>query len=237
MALLTSPQLGSDMVKKKSVLVVDDHPLVREGLKAIIGQSSKFEVVGEAGAAREGLRMAEELKPELVLLDISLPDQNGLELAGRIRSSLPDTRILVISMHSKIEYVVKAFKAGATGYMVKESAAERLVDALESVARGDYYLDHSLSHQVVEELIRSPERETRILDATYRSLTPREQEILRVLAEGLSVKEIADKLFISPKTVENHRSNIMKKLGLHSSIELARYAARLGLIDVDEWKD
>jgi DNA-binding NarL/FixJ family response regulator len=140
-------------------------------------------------------------------------------------------------MHSKIEYVVKAFKAGATGYMVKESAAERLVDALESVVRGDYYLDHSLSHQVVEELIRSPEKDMKIADGAYGSLTPREQEILRVLAEGLSVKEIADKLFISPKTVENHRSNIMKKLGLHSSIELARYAARLGLIDVDEWKD
>lgn len=225
------------MVKKKSILIVDDHPLVREGLKAIIGRSSKFEVVGEAGSGREGLRMADELKPDLVLLDISLPDQNGLELGRKIRSSLPETRILVISMHSKIEYVTQAFKSGAAGYMVKESAAERLIDALESVGRGEYYLDHSLSHQVVEEMIRSPERETKILDTTYRSLTRREQEIMRMLAAGLSIKEIADKLFISPKTVENHRTNIMSKLGLHGSIELARYAARLGLIDVDEWKE
>jgi len=225
------------MVKKKRVLIVDDHPLVREGLKAIIKQSPKFEVVGEAGTAREGLGMAEELKPDLVVLDISLPDQNGLELARKIRGSLPDTRILVVSMHSRIDYVTEAFKTGANGYMVKESAAERLISALESVARGDYYLDHSLSPQVVQELMRSPEKETRIIDATYRSLTPREQEIMRLLAQGLSAKEIADRLFISPKTVENHRTNIMDKLGLRNSIELARYAARLGLIDVDEWKD
>lgn len=226
------------MVKKKTILIVDDHPLVREGLKVIIGRSSKFEVVGEAGAAREGLRMAEGLKPDLVLLDISLPDESGLELARKIRTTLPDTRILVISMHSGIDYVAQAFKAGASGYMVKDSAAARLQNALESVAKGDYYLDSSLSPQVVEELIRAPGKEiTRIKDATYRSLTPREQEIMPLLAKDLSVKEIADQLFISPKTVENHRTNIMNKLGLRTSLELARYAARLGLIDVDEWKD
>jgi DNA-binding NarL/FixJ family response regulator len=226
------------MVKKKTILIVDDHPLVREGLKVIIGRSSNFEVVGEAGAAREGLRMAEGLKPDLVLLDISLPDESGLELARRIRTTLPDTRILVISMHSGIDYVAQSFKAGATGYMVKDSAAARLRNALESVAKGDYYLDSSLSPQVVEELIRTPGKEIpRIKDATYRSLTPREQEIMPLLAKDLSVKEIADQLFISPKTVENHRTNIMNKLGLRTSLELARYAARLGLIDVDEWKE
>jgi DNA-binding NarL/FixJ family response regulator len=223
-------------VKKKTILVVDDHPLVREGLKIVIGQSSKFEVVGEAGAAREGLRMAEGLKPDLVLLDISLPDESGLELARRIRSTLPDTRILVISMHAGIDYVAQAFKAGATGYMVKDSAAARLENALESVAKGDYYLDSSLSPQVVEELIRSPQKVKSIKDAPYRSLTPREQEIMPMLAKDLPIKEIADRLFISPKTVENHRTKIMNKLGLRSSLELARYAAKLGLIDVDEWK-
>ena len=225
------------MVKKRSILIVDDHPLVREGLKAIIKQSSKFEVVGEAGTAREGLGTAEELKPDLAVVDISLPDQNGLELARKIRSALPETGILVISMHSRIDYVTEAFRAGANGYMVKESAAGRLINALESVARGDYYVDHSLSPQVVQELMRSPDKATRIIDATYRSLTPREQEIMRMLAQGLSAKEIAGRLFISPKTVENHRTNIMDKLGLRNSIELARYAAKLGLIDVDEWKD
>jgi DNA-binding NarL/FixJ family response regulator len=225
------------MVKKKSVLVVDDHPLVREGLKVIIGRSSKFEVVGEAGEAAEGFRMAEELKPDLVLLDISLPDESGIELTRRIKRTLPETRVLIVSMHSKIDYITEAFKAGATGYMVKESAAERLLTALESVAAGEHYLDSPVSHSVIEKLIKSPEKDTEITNGAYGSLTPREQEIMSMLAKDLSVKEIADRLFISPKTVENHRSNIMKKLGLHSAIELARYAAKLGLIDVDEWKE
>jgi DNA-binding NarL/FixJ family response regulator len=229
--------MGSDMVKKKSVLVVDDHPLVREGLKVIIGRSSKFEVVGEAGAASEGFRMVEELKPELVLLDISLPDESGIELTRRIKRALPEARILIVSMHSKIDYITEAFKAGATGYMVKESAAERLLAAMESVATGEHYLDSPVSHSVIEKLIKSPEKDAQITNGAYGSLTSREQEIMSMLAKDLSAKEIADKLFISPKTVENHRSNIMRKLGLHSSIELARYAARLGLIDVDEWKD
>jgi DNA-binding NarL/FixJ family response regulator len=224
-------------MKKKSILIVDDHPLVREGLKVIIGRSSKFEVVGEAGSAREGFRMVEELKPDLVLLDISLPDESGIELTRRIKSALPEARILMVSMHSKIDYITEAFKAGATGYMVKESAAERLLIAMESVATGEHYLDSPVSHSVIQQLIKSPEKDMKIADGAYVSLTPREQEILLVLAEGLSVKEIAGKLFISPKTVENHRNNIMKKLGLHSSIELARYAARIGLIDLDLWKD
>jgi DNA-binding NarL/FixJ family response regulator len=236
-ALLTSSPLGSDMIKKKSVLVVDDHPLVREGLKVIIGRSSKFEVVGEAGAAAEGFRMAEELKPDLVLLDISLPDESGIELTRRIKRTSPGARILIVSMHSKIDYITEAFKAGATGYMVKESAAERLLTALESIAAGERYLDSPVSHTVIEKLIKSPETDTEITNGAYASLTSREQEIMGLLAKDLSAKEIAEKLFISPKTVENHRSNIMKKLGLHSPIELARYAARLGLIDVDEWKD
>jgi DNA-binding NarL/FixJ family response regulator len=236
MALLTSSPLGSDMVKKKSVLVVDDHPLIREGLKVIIGRSSNFEVVGEAGTATEGFRMAKELKPDLALLDISMPGESGIELTRRMKSALPGTRILIVSMHSKIDYIIEAFKAGASGYMVKESAAEMLLTALESIAKGEHYLDSPLSHSVIEKLIIAPEKDLKISDGAYRRLTSREQEIMSMLAKDLSVKDIAHKLFISPKTVENHRSNIMNKLGLHSSIELARYAARLGLIDVDEWK-
>jgi len=224
------------MVKKKSVLVVDDHPLIREGLKVIIGKSSKFEVVGEAGSAAEGFRMAEQLKPDFLVIDISLPDASGIELTRRIKSVCPKARILIVSMHSKIDYITEAFKAGAAGYMVKESAAEKLLAALESVATGEHYLDSPVSHSLIEKLIKSPEKDTRITNGAYASLTSREREIMSLLAKDHSVKEIADKLFISSKTVENHRSNIMKKLGLHSFIELVRYAARLGLIDVDEWK-
>jgi DNA-binding NarL/FixJ family response regulator len=172
-----------------------------------------------------------------VLIDISLPDKSGIQLTREIRNQLPETRVLIISMHSKIDYIAEAFQAGATGYVVKESASNGLLKGLETVIRGDYFLDSSLSRAVVESLLNFPIKEARIRDDEYGSLTPREQEIMRLLAEGLSVKEIAAKLFISPKTVENHRSNIMNKLGLHSAMELIRYAAKLGLIDVDLWKE
>jgi len=223
--------------EKKSILIVDDHPLFREGLKTIIERDSRFEVVGEAGNGQEGLQMTKKLKPDMIIVDISLPDQSGIQLTREIRSLLPVTRILIVSMHSKIDYIAEAFQAGATGYVVKESASERLVQGLESVARGDYFLDSSVSHAVVENLMKSPLKEAKITDANYNTLTPREQEVMRLLAEGLSIKKVAEKLFISPKTVENHRASIMNKLDLHGSIELIRYAAKLGLIDVDLWKD
>jgi len=224
------------VAQKKSILIIDDHPLFREGLKAIIDRDSRFEVAGEAGSAREGFRMAKELKPDLVLLDLSLPDRSGIELAREIRSLFPDIRILIVSMHSKIDYISDAFQAGATGYLVKESAAQSLLEGLENVSKGAYFLDSSVSQQVVKRLIESPTKEAKITNAAYSTLTPREQEVMRLISEGLSTKQVGKKLFISPKTVENHRSNIMNKLDIHSIHELVRYAAKLGLIDVDLWK-
>jgi len=225
------------VVQKKSILIIEDHPLFREGLKAIIERDARFEVVGEAGDGRQGLSMTKKLKPDLVMVDISLPDQNGLQLTREIRSLWPETRVLIVSMHSKIDYITEAFQAGATGYVVKDSASERLLNALETVSKGEYFLDSSVSHSVVKMLMESGVKRAKITDSAYESLTPREQEVIRLLAEGISTRVIADKLFISPKTVENHRANIMNKLGVHTTFELIRYAARLGLIDVDLWKE
>jgi len=221
----------------KNILIIDDHPLFREGLKTIVERDKRFKVVGEAGNGRQGLKMARQLKPDLSVVDISLPDINGVQVATEMRSYLPETKIMIVSMHSKIDYIAEAFQAGATGYVAKDSASDRLIQGIESVLKGEYFLDSAVSHQVVEKLMKFPVKDAKITDADYGSLTPREQEVMRLLAEGSTPKEIADKLCISPKTVENHRANIMKKLGIHSTMELVRYAARLGLIDVELWKE
>ena len=225
------------MAQKKTIMIVDDHRLFREGLKVIIERSHNYEVVAEAGNGREAVRMAKKLKPNVALVDISLPDQSGIELTRDLIRFSPKTRIMIVSMHSRIDYIVGAFRAGATGYVIKESASDKLLQGISSILKGDYFMDTSVSQKVVKKLVGLQKEETRISDNRYDTLTPREQEIMVLVAEGLSTNEISERLFISPKTVENHRSNILRKLDLHSTIELARYAAKLGIIDIDLWKE
>jgi DNA-binding NarL/FixJ family response regulator len=215
------------------LMIVDDHPLFREGLKTIVNRDKKYTVVCEAGNGADGIRLGRKHQPAIMLVDISMPGKNGIQMIRELKDSLPKTRFIIISMHSEADYIVEAFRAGASGYMIKESAAGNLIRGLDAVARGELFLDDALSQEVVYKLMQAKD-DTSAGDP-YSSLTAREQEVMRMLAEGLNAKEVASQLFISPKTVENHRTNLMKKLGLHSTVELIRYAARLGLIDLDTW--
>lgn len=217
------------------LMIVDDHPLFREGLKAIINRDKNHTVIAEAGNGKDGIRLAKEHQPDIMLVDVSMPGKNGIQMIRELKEALPKTGFIIISMHSEPDYIVEAFRAGATGYMIKESAASSLIKGLETVAKGEMFLDISLSQEVVFKLLQAKESHARGNHDPYSTLTAREQEILRMLAEGMTTKEVAQKLYISPKTVENHRTNLMKKLGLQNSVELIRYAARLGLIDLDTW--
>ena len=225
------------MERNPRILIVDDHPLFREGIKSIIQADGRYEVVGEAGSAKKGLALARRLQPDLALVDISLPDKNGFDLIRDLVKDFQNLKILVLSMHFKVDYIVKAFQAGAGGYLTKESASDMLITGIGHTLKGQYFMDASVSHKVVQKLAELPEEKPMAIVEGYDSLTPREQEIMVMVAGGMSSQEIADRLIISPKTVENHRSRIMRKLDVGNVIDLARHAAKLGLIDLDLWKE
>ncbi len=220
----------------KQILLVDDHPLTREGYKAVIEGLAGFEVVGEAGNAADGIRLFSSLHPDLTIMDISLPDATGIELTRWIRLSDPAARVLIVSIQEKIDYITDALSAGASGYVLKGSPIEVFVDGLRIVSGGDFFLDSSLSQELVHGLIQCRENPGLDEPSRYGGLTAREREVLRLVVEGLATRAIADRLHISEKTVRNHRNNIMSKLNLHTLLDLVRYAARTGIIDIDAWK-
>jgi len=220
--------------QEASLLIVDDHPLFRRGVRSLVEASPGLRVAGEAGTAAEALRLAAELRPDLVLLDLSLPDMGGVDLLAELRGLCPDAAVVILSMHSTMDMVAASFSAGARGYMVKDSAGERLTQALEAVLRGEQYLDSAISPQVIRKLMDYADRKGRLTSSSYDALTRREQQILRLLAGGESPQAIAQALFVTRKTVENHRANIMAKLGLKTPLDLVRYAIGKGLVDVEE---
>lgn len=222
------------MSTPRRILIVDDHPLYRDGLRARLCSRPEFTVVGEAASCAEGLRMARELAPDLAVIDISLPDGSGIELTREMRASRPEMSVLIVSMHAKLDFIAAAFQAGASGYMSKESGGEGILQAIGTVLNGGQYLDGSLSPTVLRRLSDISGRKAKTMDASYGSLSQREQQVMRLLAEGLTPEEIAAKLFVSRKTVLNHRYAIMTKLGIKSPMAFVRHAARLGLIDMDD---
>ncbi|MFF5264368.1 response regulator [Actinomadura viridis] len=209
------------------ILLADDHALVRRGVRLILDNEPDLHVVAEAGDGAEAVEIARRVRPDLVVLDVAMPRLTGLQAARELARTLPHTRILILTMHDNEQYFFEALKAGAAGYVLKSLADRDLIDACRAAMRGEPFLYPG----AVTALIRSYLDQARQGTAPETVLTPREEEILKLVAEGHTSREIADTLFISTKTIERHRANILAKLGLKDRLELTRYAIRTGLIE------
>ncbi|MGE5072105.1 MAG: response regulator [Anaerolineae bacterium] len=210
------------------LLLVDDHAVVRSGLKMLLGSETGVEIVGEASTAAQAIEQASSVKPDVILMDIGLPDLSGIDATREIKKRFPEISIVALTIHEDEEYFFKMLEAGASGYVPKRAAPEELLIAIRAAAAGEVYLYPSLAKLLVTDYLSQdrPAEEKANLDG----LTDRENEVLTYLAEGANNEKIATDLFISPKTVERHRENIMRKLNLHSRSELVRYAIRKGII-------
>ncbi len=210
------------------ILLADDHTIVRNGLRALIERQPDLTVVAEASNGREAIEFAEKHTPDVVLMDVAMPLMNGIEAAARITASLPSTNVVILSMHSDESYVLRSLKAGARGYLLKDSAENDLIQAIRAVANGKAFFSPAVSKLIAEDYLRQLQQ--RNLEDSYDLLTSRERELLQLIAEGKSAKEIASLLNLSPHTVDTHRSNLMSKLNIHSIPELILYAVRKGVI-------
>lgn len=210
---------------KKRILLVDDHQIMREGLRALLQEQPAMTVVGEAENGRKAVQLARELSPDIVIMDVTMPDMNGVEATLQIRAALPAAKVIALSIHSDRRFVIQMFRAGATGYLLKDCAFEELARAIQRVVEGQAYLSPGIAGVVVEELLRTAAHE----GSGIPSLSSREREVLQLTAEGRSMKEIASALNVSVKTVETHRRQLMIKLGVNSVAELTKYAIREGL--------
>ena len=214
-------------MKRIRVLIAEDHTIVRQGLSALLRGEADIEVVGEASDGAEATEMAKRLVPDVVLMDVAMKNLNGLDATRNIKKLFPSMKVLVLTMYDNEEMIFQILKAGASGYLVKDSAMTDLVSAIRAIHQGDSYLSPSISKKVIEEYIRRAELgET---GSTDDPLSSREREILQLMAEGNSIPQIADHLCISKKTVEAHKTHIMEKLKIHDKVGLIKYAIRMGL--------
>jgi two-component system, NarL family, response regulator NreC len=210
------------------ILIADDHGIVRTGLKLLLDRLPDFEVAGEAADGREAVRLAKELNPDIAIMDIGMPLLNGLEATSQIAAACPQVGVIILSMHTDESYILRALDAGAKGYLLKDHADEDLERAIRSVATGKPFFSPSIAQALLEDYVRLM-RERHLQDS-YDLLTLREREILQLLAEGKSNKDVAAVLELSPYTVETHRTNLMQKLGLHNTAEIVLYAVRKAII-------
>lgn len=212
------------------VLLADDHALVRAGIRSLLEGLEGMLVAGETGDGRDALELAAQRSPHVVLLDIGLPGMNGVEVAARLAKERPEARVIILSMHATEEYVSQALQAGASGYLLKDASVAELELAIRAVARGETYLSPAISKTVIDEYVR---RVGSAPASPAAVLTPRQREILQLLAEGHSTKQIAHGLGVSVKTVETHRAQLMDRLSIHDLAGLVRYAIRVGLVTPD----
>jgi DNA-binding NarL/FixJ family response regulator len=216
------------MEEKKSIIIAEDHTILREGLKMLLASNPHYDVVGEAEDGLQAIRLCESHKPDLVLMDLSMPRMNGVGAVQEIKKQCPETKILVLTVHKTEEYILASLKAGADGYVLKDATHGELELAIECVFSGKPYLSPGISEMVIEGYL---EGRTTIKNTTsWDTLTQREREILKMIAEGYKNKEIGNYLCISAKTVEKHRANLMKKLDLHSTSALTAFAMEKGLV-------
>lgn len=211
------------------VLLVDDHAILREGIRALLAISKDIDVVGEAGDGQQAIEQVQELLPDVVLMDIAMPGLDGLEATRRIKDRFKNVKVLILTQHENREYVFPILKAGADGYVLKKAAGTELISAIRAVHEGGTFLYPTVAKTVVEDYLRP---DGTVTDRRHPRLTEREIEILKLVAEGKSNQEIADLLCLSAKTVNGHRTNIMDKLDLHNRTELVKYAIRTGLIQI-----
>ena len=217
------------MMSRIRVLVVDDHTIVRDGICALLALAGDIEVIGVAANGSEGLDKVRELKPDVVLMDVAMPIMDGLEATRRIRRDFPQTKVIVLTQYDDKEYVFPIIEAGASGFISKKAASSDLASGIRSVYQGDSYLSPSVTRLLVEEHQHWVGGHAN--HDSYEQLTDRERDVLKLVAEGYTTREIAEMLVISAKTVEGHKTNLMAKLGVRNRIELVKYALRRGIID------
>jgi DNA-binding NarL/FixJ family response regulator len=210
------------------ILVADDHGIVRQGLRSVLSRDSSFEIVAEAADGREAVMLAESLRPHIVIMDIAMPQLSGIEATGQITKNNPETRVIILSMHSDETYLLRALNAGAKGYLLKDSAEVDLVRAVHSVFRGKPFFSPEIAQVLLEDYLRSLQQKG--LEDSYDLLTDREKEVLQLLANGKSNKEAATILDVSTNTVETHRMSLMKKLNLHNTADIVLYAVRKKIV-------
>lgn len=211
------------------LLIVDDHPIVRRGLRMCLGQQSGIEILGEAGDGREALNLAHQLKPEVILMDIDMPQMNGLAVTDLLRREMPEVKVLILSMYSNTDYVMRIIQCGARGFVLKESAPEEVLQAIQAVHAGASHFSPEVARVALNQVVKGNNNEA---SAPLTRLTNREREVLHYIAEGFSNKEIACQLNIGVRTVETHRERIMRKLDIHSIAGLTRFAIQQGLVSL-----